>query len=105
MKYKIIRTDTADALIHNIILNIADKFGADVALEKLDKLEADIRRLSDNPRLGEEPRYPFLRRQGYRALILDKDIVFYKIDDEHKLITIYAVFDQRQDYVNIMRGL
>ena len=29
-------------LIHKIILNIAEKFGADVALEKLDELEKQI---------------------------------------------------------------
>ena len=104
MKYKIVRTDTADALIHKIILNIASNFGSDVALEKLDKLEADIMLLADNPGLGEVPRYPFLKRHGYRVLILEKDLVFYKIDDE-KIITIYAVFDHRQDYVSILRGL
>ena len=37
--YRVIRTDTADAFIHKIILDIAEKFGAEVALEKLDELE------------------------------------------------------------------
>ena len=105
MKYEIVRSDTADALIHKIILNIASNFGSDVALEKLDKLEADIMLLADDPKLGEVPRYPFLKRQGYRVLILEKDIVFYKIDDEKKIITIYAVFDHRQDYISILRGM
>lgn len=105
MKYEIVRTDTADALIHKIILNIASNFGSDVALEKLDKLETDIMLLADNPKLDEVPRYPFLKRQGYRVLILEKDLVFYKIDDEKKIITIYAVFDHRQDYISILRGL
>ena len=72
---------------------------------KLDKLEAEILLLADNPRLGEVPRYPFLKRRGYRVLILEKDLVFYKIDDEQKVITVYAVFDQRQDYLSILRGL
>ena len=105
MKYEIVRTDTADALIHKIILNIANNFGPDVALEKLDKLEADIMLLADNPQLGEVPRYPFLKRQGYRVLILEKDLVFYKIDEKNKIITIYAVFDHRQDYISVIRGL
>ncbi len=105
MKYKIVRTDTADALIHKIILNIATNFGPDVALEKIDKLEADIMLLSDNPQLGEIPRYPLLKRQGYRVLILEKDLVFYKTDDTKMVITIYAVFDHRQDYISILRGL
>ena len=41
-KYSVIRTDTADALIHKIILDIAEKFGTDVALDKLDELEKQI---------------------------------------------------------------
>ena len=42
MKYRVERTDTADALICKIILFIAENFGNDVALEKLDYLEESI---------------------------------------------------------------
>ena len=105
MKYKVIRTDTADALIRNIVLYIAEKFGNETALEKLNDLEASILTLGDNPYIGMEPRYTVLKRQGYKVLILEKDLVFYKIDDERKVITVYAVVDQRQDYLSIIRGL
>ena len=105
MKYKVIRTDTADALIRNIVLYIAEKFGNETALEKLNDLEASILPLGDNPYIGMEPRYTVLKRQGYKVLILEKDLVFYKIDDERKVITVYAVVDQRQDYLSIIRGL
>ncbi len=105
MKYKIVRTDTADALIRKIVLFVAEKFDNVTALKKLDELEEGIMTLADDPYMGEEPRYPVLRRQGYRVLILKKEIVFYKVDDEKKLITIYAVVDQRQDYLSIIRGL
>lgn len=104
-KYTIIRTDTADALIHKIILGIAEKFGADVALEKLDELEKQILLLADNPYIGTEPRYMILRRQGYKVLITEKNLVFYKIDEIQKVVIVYAVVDQRQDYLNIIRGL
>ena len=105
MKYKILRTDTADALIRNIVLYIAEKFGNETALEKLNDLETAILALGDNPYIGAEPRYTVLKRQGYKVLILEKDLVFYKIDDERKAITVYAVVDQRQDYLSIIRGL
>lgn len=101
-KYAIIRTDTADALIHKIILDIAEKFGADVALDKLDELEKQIMLLADNPYIGTDPRYMILRRQGYKVLITEKNLVLYKIQ---KVVTVYAVVDQRQDYLNIIRGL
>ena len=63
-KYTVIRTDTADALIHKIILDIAEKFGADVALGKLDELEKRIMLFADDPYMGTELRYMILRRQG-----------------------------------------
>lgn len=105
MEYKVIRTDTADAGIRKIILYVAQNFGNTVALEKLDELEKRILALGDDPYIGTEPRYLVLKRQGYKVLVLEKDLVFYKIDEENKNVVIYAVVDQRQDYLNIVRGL
>lgn len=105
MKYNIIRTDLADAQIRKIILYIAEKFGTAVALEKLDALEKSILALGDHPNIGTIPKYPLLKRQGYKILILEKDLVFYKVNEQKKEVVIYAVVDQRQDYLNILRGL
>lgn len=105
MKYGVIRTDTADALIREIILYIAENFGNSVALKKLDELEEAILSLGDNPYIGTTPKYNVLKRQGYMVLILEKNLVFYKINEEKKIVTVYAVFDQRQNYLDIIRGL
>lgn len=105
MTYKVLRTDTADGLIRKIILYIAENFGNEVALQKLDVLEKSILSLGDNPYIGTEPRYTVLKRQGYKVLILEKDLVFYKIDEVKKEVMVYAVVDQRQDYLKIIRGL
>ena len=45
MKYKVIRTETADVQIRKIILYIAENFGNAVALEKLDNIESGIRKV------------------------------------------------------------
>ena len=105
MRYKVIRTDTADAGIRKIILYVAQNFGNNVALEKLNEIEKIILELGDDPYIGTDPRYLVLKRQGYKVLILEKDLVFYKIDEEKKTVVVYAVVDQRQDYLNIIRGL
>ena len=105
MKYKVERTDTEDSMIRRIIFFVAENFGNDVALEKLDYLESSLMSLGDNPYIGTEPRYNVLRRQGYQVLLLEKDLVFYKIDEDRNLVTIYAVVDQRQEYLSIIRGL
>ncbi len=105
MKYEIIRTDTADSHIKNIILYIAERFGNDVALEKLEELNDCIMSLGDNPYTGIDPGYMTLKRQGYKILITKKDLIFYKIYEEKKQVIIYAVTDQRQDYLSIIKGL
>lgn len=105
MKYEVIRTDTADAEIRKIILYIAQNFGNTVALEKLDDIEKRILQLGEDPYIGTNPRYSILRRQGYKVLILEKNLVFYKIDEVNKQVVVYAVIDQRQDYLNIIQGL
>ncbi len=105
MKYEVIRTATADSLIRRIVLYVAENFGNAVALEKLDHLKESIMRLGDDPYIGVEPKYSVLRRQGYLVLILEKDLVFYKVDDSKKQVIVYAVVDQRQDYLSIIRGL
>ena len=40
-----------------------------------------------------------------QKMMLEKDLVFYKINESRKEIVIYAIVDQRQDYLNIIRGL
>lgn len=105
MKYKVMRTDTADAGIRKIILYVAQNFGNKVALEKLNETEQRILELGEDSYIGTSPGYLVLKRQGYKVLILEKDLVFYKIDEENKEVVVYAVVDQRQDYLNIIRGL
>ena len=105
MSYRIFRTETADDLIKDIVLFVAENFGVSTAVEKLDEMEKAINILADEPYSGIIPKDPILRRQGYRVLIQKKDLVFYKVDEEHQVITVYAAVDQRQDYMDIVKGL
>lgn len=105
MEYTVIRTEIADSQIRQIILHIAENFGKAVALEKLEELENNLKLLERNPDIGVEPHYLVLKRQGYKVLVLEKNFVFYKINEKEKQIIIYAVVDHRQDYLNIIRGL
>lgn len=103
MKYKIIRTDKADEQLREIIFYIADDSGSiDIALNYLDKIETAIKYLEDFPMSGSIPRYSILRKQGYRVLIVERHLVFYKINEDDKIVTIYAVVDSRQEYKNMI---
>lgn len=103
MKYNIVRTDKADEQLREIIFYIADDSGSiDIALNYLDKIEKAINRLEEFPMSGSVPRYSILRKQGYRVLIVERHLIFYKIDENKKEVIIYAIVDGRREYRNLI---
>jgi toxin ParE1/3/4 len=103
MKYKILRTDKAEEQLREIIFYIADDSGnIDIALEYLDKIETAINRLQKFPESGSIPRYSILKKQGYRVVIVERHLVFYKINEADKSVIIYAIVDGRREYLNLI---
>ena len=103
MSYSILRTDKAREQLFSVIQYIAEDSGSiDTALDYLDKLEQEIKKLAVTPHMGSYPRYSILKRQGYRVLIVGRHLVFYKADDEKKLVVVHAVVDSRQQYVKLI---
>lgn len=103
MKYKILRTDKAEEQLREIIFYIADDSGnIDIALKYLDKIETAINRLHEFPQSGSIPRYSILKKQGYRVLIVERHLVFYKINEVDKSVIIYAIVDGRREYLNLL---
>ena len=103
MAYRIVRTAKADEQLRDIVLYRAEVAGnAEAALEFLDRLKQKIDRLADFPETGSFPRYGALRARGYRVLIAEKHLVFYKVDKERKMVIVYAIVDGRRDYLNLI---
>ncbi|MCI8559541.1 MAG: type II toxin-antitoxin system RelE/ParE family toxin [Dorea sp.] len=103
MKYKIIRTDKSDEQLREIIFYIAEDSGSiDIALNYLDKIEAAINNLEDFPMSGSIPQYSILRKQRYRVLIVERHLIFYKVDDDKRIVIIYAIVDGRREYRNLI---
>lgn len=103
MKYKILRTEKAEQQLRDIIFYIADDSKSiDIALNYLDKIEHAITQLEDFPNLGTIPKYAILRKQGYKVLIVERHLVFYKVNEDKKIVVIYAVVDGRREYKNLI---
>lgn len=103
MKYSIHRTEKADNQLREIIFYIADDSGSvDIALNYLEKIEKAINRLEDFPYSGSQPKYAILRKQGYRVLIVERHLIFYKVHEADKVVMIYAVVDGRREYRNLI---
>lgn len=103
MKYNIIRTDKAEEQLRELIFYIADDSGSiDIALNYLDKIEKAIKNLEDFPLSGSIPRYSILRKQGFRVLIVERHLVFYKVNEDKEGVVIYAIVDGRREYRNLI---
>ena len=102
MSYNILRTDKANDQLFDVIQYIAADAGANIALQYLDKLEAAVMNLADFPYSGTVPRYSILKKQGYRVLIVERHLIFYKVDEEKQTVMIHAVVDGRQEYRNLV---
>jgi toxin ParE1/3/4 len=103
MKYVLIRTDKADDQLSDIIHYIAaDSGDVNIALAYLDKIETAVMLLEDFPYQGVQPRYSILRRQGYRVLIVERHLIFYKVDEAEKPVCVYAVMDGRREYRSLI---
>ena len=102
MSYNILRTDKANDQLFDVIQYIADNAGANIALQYLDKLEAAVMNLADFPYSGTVPRYSILKKQGYRVLIMERHLIFYKVDEEKQTVMIHAIVDGRQEYKNLV---
>ena len=103
MKYFVIRTDKANDQLYDIINYIAEDSGdIDIAISYLDKIEKAVMGLEEFPYKGLKPRYSILRKQGYLVLIVEKHIIFYKVNDNEGQVIIYAVMDSRREYENLI---
>lgn len=68
----------------------------------MDKIEESINRLKEFPNSGTIPRYSILKKQGYRVVIVEKHLIFYKVNEEKKTVIIYAIVDGRREYQNLI---
>lgn len=103
MKYKIFRTDKAEEQLREIIFYIADDSGdVGIALKYLNKIETAINHLQEFPESGSVPRYSILKKQGYKVVIVERHLVFYKINVVEKTIIVYAIVDGRREYRNLI---
>ena len=64
------------------------------------KIEKNLKLLSENPLLGRIPRDEEIRILGYRYLIVQNYIIFYTI--ESKTIYIHRILHSARDYKSIL---
>lgn len=102
MKNNVYRTDKFNDQIQDIILYIASVNSKKVALAYLNKIETSVNQLQDFPYKGALPRYQAIKKQGFRCLIVESHLIFYKVFEDAKKVILYAIFSCKQEYLNLI---
>ncbi len=102
MSYNILKTDKFNDQIQDIILYIASANSKKIALAYLNKIEGSINQLQDFPYKGVTPRYQAIKKQGFRCLIVESHLIFYKVFEDSKTIILFGIFSCKQEYLNLI---
>lgn len=94
-QYQIILSPRAQADLQNVHAYTLSTYGPGQAGKYLSLLEKGIHQLLDNPEIG---RKRDDIKSGYRALSIEKHIIFYKIKETD--IQILGVVHSRMDVTN-----
>ena len=103
--YTIIPTEKFNKELHQQILYIAMQFSKETAMQVKENIQNSISNLINHPYMGTTPKIRALKDDDLRILILEKLIIIYTVVEKTKTIYLISIFDQRQDYVNILNGL
>ena len=94
----VLRADTADAQLADIVSYVAEVAGKRSAFNLLDRLEEACGSPGRFPRLGLVPRRRSLARRGYRMLVVGDYLIFYKVYDAERHIVVHGFFHGARDY-------
>lgn len=72
----------------------------EAAIRYLDKIHSKIQLLSSHPRMGHRPKDPYLKKRGYRVLVVDSYLVFYVI--QRTAIKIRRIIHGSKDLKSIL---
>ncbi len=103
--YAIMPTEKFNKELHQQILYISIQFSQEKAIQVKETIQSSILNLTNYPYMGTTPKIRLLKDDDLRMLILEKLIIMYTVVEKTKTIYLISIFDQRQDYVNILNGL
>ena len=97
--YRITFTPVASEDLEAIYRYISKELHAEgAAVNFLEKIETSIMRLKAYPFSCNRVEDEFLRKKGYRKLIVENYVAFYLVDEEKQQVTIMRVLYSRQKY-------
>ena len=86
--------------LRNIKYYLEENYGESVALEKIREISRRVRRLEQFPLTGASLSNLVKSSLNYRYLVVEKNYVFYRIDNNR--IKIIRILNERQDFIKLL---
>lgn len=96
-------TDSAKAdLIHIVDYPLECGASVDAVKGYLSTIKEAILSLSSFPFRGSIPKARILKLQGYRFLVVENHLVFYKTSEDGSTVVVYRILHQKTNYRHLL---
>ena len=102
MKYTILSSKEFKRSIRNILWTVSTTSPSKKVKDFLMILEKRIEGLCIFPEEGFLPKNDHIAKQGFRALVIDRYILFYKVKKQTKQILLHYIVDSRREYESLI---
>jgi toxin ParE1/3/4 len=105
VNYSVLMLDVAEQDLWRIHAYIQSQFSESLANQIYQEIRDGILLLEDNPKLGQIiPQLEALGMNNYRHMVvLGKNRVVYELDQINRLVYVYLICNDRQDYDAVLR--
>lgn len=98
-KYRVRLLSIAEQDLEDLLSYVAAE-NARAATALLDQIEARLVALQSHPYSGRVPHNPKLTALGYRVLVIDNYLLFYKV--KSKVVPIYRILHGARDILHLL---
>ena len=99
MGYKVLRTESAERDLDEIISYLVEKLcNPSAAVELLSAIDATYSRLEETPFLCALCQHKLLSRRGYRKVFIRGYLLIYRVDEEQGVVYIERFFSDMEDF-------
>ena len=102
MEYNILSSKEFKRSLRDILWTLSSASPQKRVIDFLNLLQKRIEGLCVFPEEGFVPKNNHIARLGFRALVIDRYILFYKVNKESKLILLYYIVASRREYESLI---
>ena len=99
MRYRVVLTAIFQSLLKELLFNLSQSYSKKVAIEYDEYLKKQLKMLEEYPFMW--PLNNVEEFKDYHLLISRKNIIFYRIDEEKKMVICEIIASSDQNYLSL----